>query len=261
MKSSFRTLAAAFAAILLFIQPGIGDAAEIKVLCAAGFRAVVNELTADFERASNSKLILSFATLDVAVKQIQGGETADVVILPREGIDSLIKDGKVRADSVSPIARVGISVAVATGAPRPDINTPDAFKRAVVSAKSITYLDPAAGGASGIVVAKMLDRMGIAQEMKEKSVLVPLATAMPGLLASGKAQIAITQTGLLLPLSGIDIVGPVPASLYPAIVFTATIMNSAKDVGAAKSLIGFLRSSESAKVIKAKGMVPAGSID
>jgi molybdate transport system substrate-binding protein len=108
---------------------------------------------------------------------------------------------------------------------------------------------------------KMLDQMGIAKEMKDKTILVPLATAMPGVLASGKAQIAIHQTGLLVTLSDIDIVGPVPASLYPAIVFTAMIMNSAKDAGAAKTLIDFLRSPESAKVIKTKGMEPANLAD
>jgi hypothetical protein len=113
MRSPFRILAGAFAALILFIQPGIGHAAEIKVLCAAGFRVAMNELAPNFERVSNNKLALSFATLEVAVKQIQGGETADVVVLPREAIDSLIKDGKARAGSVSPIARVGISVAVA----------------------------------------------------------------------------------------------------------------------------------------------------
>jgi molybdate transport system substrate-binding protein len=261
MRSPFRILAGAFAALLLFIQPGIGHAAEIKVLCAAGFRVAMNELAANFERVSNDKLILSFATVEVAVKQIQGGEMADVVVLHREGIDSLIKDGKARASGVSPIARVGISVAVAKGAPKPDINSPDAFKRALVAAKSITYLDPATGGASGLIMPKMLDQMGIAKEMKEKTILVPLATAMPGLLASGKAQIAIHQTGLLLTLSDIDIVGPVPASLYPAIVFTATITNSAKDAGAAKTFIDFLRSPQSAKVIKTKGMEPANLAD
>jgi molybdate transport system substrate-binding protein len=261
MKSSFRILAAAFAAFLLFIQPGMGGAAEIKVLCAAGLRVAMNELAPNFERVSKDKLILTFATVEVAVKQIQGGETADVIVLPREGIDALIKNGKAIAGSVSPIARVDISVAVAKGAPKPDISSPDAFKRALLAAKSITYLDPATGGASGIIMPKMLDQMGIAREMKEKTILVPLATAMPGLLATGKAQIAMHQTGLLVTLSDIDIVGPVPASLYPAIVFTATTTNSTKDAGAAKALIDFLRSPESARVIKAKGMIPAGLAD
>jgi molybdate transport system substrate-binding protein len=201
--------------------------------------------------------------LEVAVKQIQGGETADIVILQREGIDALVKDGKAGGGSVSPIARVAISMAVRKGASKPDITSPDALKRTLLAAKSLTYLDPAAGNASGIQFAKVLDRLGIAKEMKGKTILARSTKEMDGnkemegLIASGKADLAINQTANLLTLSGIDIIGPVPGNLYQPIVFTAVIMNSAKDTGTAKALINFLRNPESAKVIKAKGMEPA----
>ncbi len=260
MKNSSRILAVGFTALVFFVQSGIANAAEIKVLCASGFRTVMDELGPKFERATNHKLVLSFANLETALKQIQGGETADLVILQREGIDTLVKDGKAGDGSVSPLARVTINMAVRKGAPKPDITSPDALKRTLLAAKSITYPDPAAGNASGIQFAKVLDRLGITKEMKGKTVLASaneMANEMQNLIASGKADLVIHQTGILLTVSGIDIVGPVPANLYQPIVFTAAITKTVKDSGASEALIDFLRNPESTKVIGAKGMEPA----
>ena len=257
MKNPIRTFAAGFAALVLFTQPGFANAAEIKILSAAGFRFILEDLGPKFERASGHKLAVSYGTLGVAVKQLQGGETADLVILPREGIDTLVKDGKAAAGNATALARVGLNMAVRKGAPKPDIASPEALKRTLLAAKSITYGDPAAGNASGIQFVKVLDRLGITKEMKSKTVLVANTSQMAPLFASGKAEIAVTQLGNLLTVDGIDIVGPLPKDLQQPIVFTGVVMNSARDAGSAKALISFLRSAESAKVIKAKGMDPA----
>src|SRR5438132_7611565 len=117
------------------------EAAELKVLSATAMQAVMEDLGPKFERATGHKLAITFATLGAVVKRVQGGETADVVIIPRQGIDSLVKEGKAAAGNVTVLARSGISVAVRKGAPKPDISSPEAFKRRRLAAKSITYVD------------------------------------------------------------------------------------------------------------------------
>lgn len=256
MTTSLRMLAAVFAGFACFTQTGFSNAAEVKVLCGSGFRVVMEDLGPKFERGSGHKLVVSFATLEPAVKRLQSGEDADLVILPREGVDTLVKEGKVAAGNVTPLARVGLNLAVTKGAPKPDISSPDALKRTLLAAKSITYNDPTTGAASGIQFAKLLDRLGIAKEMKAKTVLATSAADMTSIVANGKADFVVHQRGSLLTVRGIDIVGPLPSNLYQPIVFTAIVMNSTKDAGTAKALVKFLRGPESAKVIKSKGMDP-----
>ncbi len=255
MKNSISMVAAGFSALVFFTQAGIANAAEIKVLSANGMREVMEDLGPKFERASGHKLAITFGSLGAVVKRVQGGETADVVIIPRQGIDGFVKDGKAAAGDVTVIARSGLGVAVRKGAPKPDISSPEALKRTLLAAKSITYSNPALGGASGIHFAKVLDRLGIANEMKPKTVFSPPAAG--GLLvANGKAEMAVFQIQDLMLVAGIEIVGPLPSDLQDTIVFSAAIMGSAKDAAASKALVNFLRTPEAAAVIKAKGMEP-----
>ena len=170
-----------------------------------------------------------------------------------------MKDGKALAGNVTVLARSGIGVAVRKGAPKPDISSPDALKRTLLAAKSIAYVDPASGGASGIHFAKVLDRLGIANEMQSKTVFPnPKTPAEVGVLvANGEAEIGVHLIQELMSVAGIDIVGPLPGDLQDTTVFSAAIMTGAKDADAAKALVDFLRTPEAAKVIKAKGMEPA----
>jgi len=246
----------ALAVLVSLGQVRTGEAAEIKVLCANGMRGVIEELGPRFERATGHKLAVSFGTLGVIVDRVQKGETVDVVTLPRQGIERLVKDGKADGGSIAVLARAGIGVIVRRGAAKPDISTPEALKRSLVAAKSITYLDPAAGGTSGAHFAKVLDRLGIAAEMKSKTVLHPNARAAGALVANGDAEIGINLIQELIALPGIDLVGPLPADLQNTLVFAAVIMTDAKDRTAAKSLIDFLRTPEAMSVIKATGMDP-----
>jgi molybdate transport system substrate-binding protein len=235
------------------------EAAEVKVLSAFGMQSVLEDLGPKFERATGHKLAITFATGGATVKRAQSGEPADVVITLRQGIDSLVKDGKAVADNVTVLARAGIVVAVRKGATKPDISSPDALKRALLAAKSISYVEPASDGASGIHFAKVLDRLGIANEMKSKTVFPnPKTPAEVGaLVANGEAEVGVHIVQELMPVAGIDIVGPLPGDLQDTIVFSAGIMTGAKNAAAAKTLVDFLRTPESAKVIKAKGMEPA----
>jgi len=233
------------------------EAAELKVLSAIGMQSVMEDLGPKFERATGHKLAIAFATGGATVKRAQDGEAADVVVAPRQGIDSLVKNGKAAASNVTALASTGISVAVRKGTPKPDISSPEAFKRALLAAKSITYLNPADGGASGIHFAKVLDRLGIASEMKSKTVFAPKAGAVGPMVANGEAEIGVLQFQLLFSIAGIEIVGPLPGDLQDSTVFSAAIMDGANEAEASKALVNFLRTPEAAAVIKAKGMEPA----
>jgi molybdate transport system substrate-binding protein len=256
-----RTLvAAANIGIMFLLLLGMNaEAAELKVLSAIGMQSVMEDLGPKFERATGHKLAITFTTAGAAVKRAQAGEAADVVIVTRAGIDGLVKNGKVAANNVTALASAGISVAIRKGAPKPDISSPDALKRTLLAAKSISYVDPASGGASGIHFVKVLDRLGIADEMKSKTAFPnPKSPAEVGVLvANGEAEIGVHIIVELIPVAGIDIVGPLPGDLQNTIVFDAAVMASAKDAEAANALLHFLRTPDAVTVIKAKGMDPA----
>lgn len=234
------------------------QAAEIKVMSAIGMQAVMEDLGPKFERTTGHKLVITFATQGEIAKRVQGGEITDVVVMPQPGIDGFVKDGKAAPGSVTSVARSGIGVAIRKGAPRPDISSPEALKRTLLAAKSITYPAPALGAATGIHFAKVLDRLGIASEMKLKTVFLPGIGENAVLVANGEAEIAVAQFQDLLPFAGIEIVGPLPGDLQGTIVFSAATMNSVKDVAASTALVRFLRTSEAAAVIEGKGLEPAG---
>lgn len=256
MKNSIGAVATGFAALVLLTQVATAEAAEIKVLSANGMREVMEDLGPKFERATSHRVNIAFATLGVILQRVQNGETADVIAIPQQGIDRLVKDGKANAGTVTVLARSGIGMIVRKGAPKPDISSPEALKRALLAAKSITYLDPATGGISGAHFEKVLDRLGIAAEMKPKTLLHPNALTAGVLVANGEAEIGINLIQELITLPGIDLVGPLPDDLQNTLVFAAVVVASAKDAMVAKALIDFLRTPEAAAVIKAKGMEP-----
>jgi molybdate transport system substrate-binding protein len=246
-------VAAAIVGLMLLLPVGIAaEAAEIKVLSALGMMPVMEDLGPKFERATGHKLAITFATLGAIVKRVEDGESADVVVIPRRGIDSFVKDGKAVAGDVTVVALSGIGVAVRKG------SSPEALKRTLLAAKSITYINPALGGTSGPHFAKVLDRLGIADEMKPKTVFHPKPGQWVGVLvANGEAEIVVHQIQELIPVAGIEIVGPLPGDLQNTVVFAAAVMASAKDAEASKALVKFLHTPEAAAVIKAKGMEPA----
>jgi molybdate transport system substrate-binding protein len=229
---------------------------DLKVLSGIAMQPVVEDLGPKFERATGHKLVVTFANLGGAVKRVQDGETADVLIIPRSGIEGFVKDGRVAAGNVTVIAHSSMGVAVRKGAPKPDISSPEAFKRALLAAKSITYANPATGAASGQYFVTMLDRMGIANEMKLKTVLLSKPGQSPLLVANGEVELVMNQIQELIPVSGIEVVGPFPRDLQMNIVFSAAIMTGAKYPEVSRQLIEFLRTPEAVAVIRTKGMEP-----
>jgi molybdate transport system substrate-binding protein len=235
----------------------VTEASEMKVLSAVPMRQVMEDLGPKFEHATGYKLAITFATLGEVVKRIRDGESADVVVIPQQGIDNLVKDGKAAAGNVTVIARCRIGVAVRNGTLKPDISSPEALKRALLAAKSIAYSNPAAGGASGNHFAKVLERLGIVNEIKPKTILARPGEETGILVANGKAEIGVHQFQVLVSVAGIEIVGPLPDDLQDTIVFAAAIMTAAKNADIARELVKFLRTPEATVVITAKGMEPA----
>ncbi len=230
--------------------------AELTVYSTIGMRSAAEELFARFEKASGHKLSVTWGTAPMLVKRIEGGETADVLILSRAGIDALIKQNKIAPGSDITLAGSGVAIAVKAGAPKPDISTAEALKRTLLAAKSIAYSEPSAGGASGVYFAKRLERMGIAEAMKPKTKYPPAGGFSAALLMTGEAELAVQQKPELLHVAGAEIVGFLPGDLNMVTEFAAGIMLGSKNADAAKALIGSLRTPEAAAVLRGKGLDP-----
>lgn len=232
--------------------------AEVRVLSAVGMRQVMLDLGPKFERATGHSLKVTFDSGGVILKRLERGETADVVMINRADVERLRRAGKLLQDSVTDLATSVVGVAVRKGAPKPDVSTPVAFKRAMLEARTIACPDPALGGSSGVHIAKVFERLGISEAMKPKLALASTpgqAQTMPGhAVAEGKAEIALHQMQELMAVSGIEIIGPLPGDLQETFVFSAAVTAAANDVQAAKALIEFLRTPEARAAIKAKGM-------
>ena len=258
MKIRSLVAAANIGLVFLLMIGLVAEASEIKVLSAVGIQPVIEELGPKFEHACGHKLTITFRGVGGIVKRVQGGETADVIIIPQQGIDGFLKDGKVAPGNVTVLARSGTGVAVRKGAPKPDISSPEALKRTLLAAKSVAYGNPETS-ASGSHFTKVLDRLGIADEMKSKTIRPPPKSPNEAglLVAKGEAEIAVQLISQLVLYSDIDIVGPLPGDLQDDIIFAAAVMAGAKDTAAAKALVDFLRTPEATAVIKAKGMEPA----
>ena len=245
------------ATALSFAMPQLAESAEIKVISGGAFKQVLNALLAQYQKESSNSAAVTYQTVGQHLKLIKGGEEQfDVAVLTPEAIDGLIADGKVVAGSRADLAKTGIGVVVKAGAPLPDISTVDAFKRALLAAKSVAYIDPKAGGSSGIYVAKLLERLGIADAVNAKAVLVQ-GGAVAEHVADGEAEIGVHQISEILPVKGAVLVGPLPAEIQNFTVYAAGVGTAAQDAATAKALVKFLSGPHALPIIKDKGMEPA----
>jgi molybdate transport system substrate-binding protein len=251
-----RMTALAFAVVVMAVGAPRGAAcAEIKVLTAGAFKQVLLAMLPEFERQSGHKVIVDNDTVGALTKRVEAGEAFDLAVLTPTAVDSLSKKGKLVPGSGRNLARVGIGVVVKEGAPKPDIGSVDAFKKALLAASSIAYIDPAAGGSSGIYVAGLLDRLGIAAEMKGKSRLIS-GGAVAEHVARGEAELGIHQISEILPVKGIALVGPLPAEIQSYTIYAAGVGANAREADAAKDLLKALTGPSVAEVLRSKGMDP-----
>ena len=228
------------------------SAAEIKVLASGATKEVCLELIPAFEKNSGHKVVATWAgTVDIK-KRMAAGEAYDVVIVAAPEIDAFINQGKMVPGSRADLMKSAVGVAVRAGAPKPDIGSSEALKKTLLAAKSIGY----STGPSGVYVASMFERMGIADQIKSKLKQVPPGVRISTIIASGEVEIGFQQVSELIHEPGIDYLGPLPADVQKITVFSAGIHSGAREPEAAKALIKELTSPAAASAIKKHGMEP-----
>ena len=228
-------------------------AADIKIVCSNGFQAVMHELGPQYERATGHQLVVRYGLAAVLVKDLEVGEAFDLTILAPPQIDALIAQGKIAPDSRAVLARSGIGVMVRSGMPKPDISTVDAFKRALLNAKSIAFPPQ---GQSGIYLTGLIERLGFTEALKSKMMPIASGPLTGEAVAKGEAEIGITPIGELLAVKGVALVGPLPAQVQNYIVQTAGVSATAAQDAAARDFLKFLMAPANAHVIVEKGMEP-----
>ncbi|GAC1345501.1 MAG: substrate-binding domain-containing protein [Acetobacteraceae bacterium] len=228
---------------------GMAQAAEIRVLTAGAFKAVLTAIVPRFEQQTGHRILLENDTAGGVAQRIERGAAFDLAVLTPATIAPLLRDGKV-AES-TPIAAVGIGVAIKEGARAPDLSTAETFKAALLAARSVAIVDPAAGGSSGIYMSKLFETMGIAAAMTPKLVLVPGGLAADR-VASGEAELAIQQVSELMGVRGVVVVGPLPAEVQSQTVYVAGLSPAAGEAG--RALLATLTGPETQAVLREKGM-------
>lgn len=253
MKS---VLVAALVAVAAAI-PLQARATEINVLTPPNMKAILADLTAEFERSTGNTLVISYAPADAVKTKILAGDTVDVAITLKPLMNDLSKSGKIAAGSSIDVGRSFIALAVRKGAPKPDINSAAAFKRSLLAAHSIAYSDPFKGGIAGVYFAGLLDRLGLADQMRPKTKLVPPGGGpLVEVIANGEAEIGVDQVSSFTGKPDIEIVGILPEEFGVDIVMRAGVVAGSKQPGAAAVFVKFLTSPAAAPAIKARGMEP-----
>lgn len=255
MKSHIsRTLIVAAALACVALTPA--SAAELKVLTAGAFKQVVVALVPAYEKQTGNKVVIENDTAGGLKQKIEGGAAFDVAVITPAVLNDLTASGKIAAGSTSNVASVGVGVVVKEGAPKPDIGTVDAFKRALLAAKSVAYIDPASGGSSGIYIDKLLERLGIADQVRPKAKLKK-GGHVADLIVSGEAELGLHQISEIVPVQGAALVGPLPKEIQNTTTYAAGLSASTQNKAAAQELMQVFSGAEAAAVLKSKGMEPA----
>ena len=226
--------------------------AQIEVMSSVAIKAAYLELQPQFERASGHTVVTKWIPGVDVLKRVKEGESSDIVILQAKDIDTLIAAGRIDPNGRYELARSGVGVAVRAGAPRPDISTVDALKRALLAAKGISF----STGPSGVYMLELFEKLGIANDIKPKLKQIkgePSGAAC----ARGETEIAFQQVSELLPVPGIDLIGTLPPEIQKVTTFCAGLQKTAREVAAAKEWIAFIKSPAAADAIRKSGMEPA----
>jgi molybdate transport system substrate-binding protein len=232
--------------------------AELAVLGAVGMRQVMRAVTSIFERQTGHRLAVHFDSGADIARRVQNGEAVDVVVIPRGTIDELARAGKIDAASVVDVAMSTVALAIRKGAPRPDISSPEALRRTLLRAKSIARPDPARGGSSGVHIAQVLQRLGVQEQLRSRTILASnpeREEEMPGaFVAAGRAEIALHQIQELMAVPGIEVIGPLPGDLGGTFLFSGGILTGSGRAQSGQQLLQLLTSPDTLALIKRKGM-------
>ena len=232
-------------------MPAVARADTVTVWTSRALATVLAEIGSEFERATGHKLSVTSDLPPAFLRKLNAGERFDLLISGSAPVDEWIREGRVAAATRREIARSGIGVEVRAGAPKPDISTVDAFKRALLTAKSIAYLKVG----SGLYLDDLIGRLGIKQAIEAKTTR-PDTDIVSQLVARGQIELGMTVITQILTTKGVELVGPLPAEIQSYVTFVAGVSSRAKSARAARELISFLTSPRAIAVIKAQGMEP-----
>lgn len=232
----------------------MAQAAEIRVMASAAIREAYLELVPVFERTTAHRVLTTWVPTVEMMRRLKASESIDLVIMASSSIDELIEVGRIVLGSRTDLATSGIGVAVRTGAPQPNIGSAEALRETLLSARSVAY----STGPSGVYLAGLFQRMGIADELRSKVKQVQ-GEPIGAVIARGEAEIGFQQVSELLPIAGITYLGALPAEIQQTTVFSAGLHIDATDPAAAQALVKFLTSPAAVAVIKKKGMEPCAS--
>lgn len=227
-------------------------AADITILASTGVSSMMKVVLSDFEKKTGHHIKVSYDTSNLLMKRIQAGEAVDLVILTAPLIDELAQSGKIASGSRLDLAKSGIGVAIQSGKTKPDISSPEALKKALLETNSVAYT---ATGASGIYFSKVIDQLGIGDQIRAKS-KTPAGGIIAEIVAKGDAEMGVQMISELTGVRGTQLVGPLPGNLQMFTIFSAGMMKDAKDPQLVKSLMQFISTPESVAVYKKQGMEP-----
>ena len=243
----------ALASALLAASIGCGgmmaEAAEINVMSTVAFKDAYLEMLPAFERTSGHKVVTQWVPTVEVLRRIKAGETVDLVLMAANGLEDLAKAGKIESASQTPFVKSGVGMAVRAGAPRPDVSSVETFKRTLLAAKSVGY----STGPSGSYLVGLFERLGIAADIKAKTKLIQ-GEPVGEFVARGEAEIGFQQIPEILPVKGIQYLGPLPAEIQYNTVFSAGLHTAARQAEAARTWIKFLKTPEAAAFYKKYGM-------
>jgi molybdate transport system substrate-binding protein len=251
IKSIPLGFASILAALVFCAAPVV--AAEIKVLHTTAVKPAMDELLAGFAKSSGHRTTADYGTAGAMVTRVQNGEAVDVVVVTGPQIRDLQKNGKVVGGSGVDLARVGIGVYARKGAPKRDISSVEAFKRALLEAGAIAYIDPASGGASGIYISQLFERLGLAAQLKSKIKTSMVVAAVFDSVANGTAEIGLGQLSEIAADPRIQLVGLLPAEIQNFTLFAAGVTPASREPEAAREVIRFMSSPIAQAVWTAKG--------
>ena len=246
-----KTLSMAVVAVVILLAGAPVQAAEITVLAGMGVVSGVRDLAPAFERMTGHKVVVRFEQTADLNRMINSGATADIAALQPLQVDAFIKDGKMVAGTKTNFAQAGVGVAVKTGARRPDISTVEAFKAAMLNAKSIGYSQ----GGSGIISAKVMERLGIADQLKAKTKFID-GIPVAEVVAKGEVEIGLQQINVIIPVKGADYIGPLPKELQETVKFAAAVLTVSKQPEVARAFLRFIASAEAASLLRKSAMEP-----
>jgi molybdate transport system substrate-binding protein len=244
--------AGAVSILLLMASSIAASADELKVLASVALTSALDQIATKYD--GGGKVTMGYGLAAQLKQRILDGEATDVTILIRPMMEDLLSRGKLTG-SLANVGGTPVAIAVRAGAPKPDISSVEALKRTLLAAKSISYSDPAKGGASGVYFAKVIDKLGLTEELKAKTKLVAGAQS-PELVAKGEAELGVAQASEIIPVNGAELLGPLPGELGSVTLFTAGIGATSKMSDAAQTFVKFLTGPDVAPILKAKGFNP-----